>query len=260
MDKKVALVTGSSKGIGRAIAALLVEQGMNVVITSRDSNRAQNVARELSNSSGGDALGLACDLDNLGSLYNVLDKTIDTWGRLDVLVNNALTQSCAMPLDDMDDDALVVAIQANLAHVILLSRKAMPYLEQSNGCVVNIGSVIVNRYVMGLPVYATVKAALNQLTRSLAVEWAPRRIRVNAVNPGFIKSSSLKDLGLPPEIIEGVQQHCAALQPIGRIGEPEDVAGLVSYLVSAQSSLITGSVFDIDGGYSVGDTTLFPPS
>jgi NAD(P)-dependent dehydrogenase (short-subunit alcohol dehydrogenase family) len=253
---QVALITGSSTGIGLGIARELARRGLSVVITSRDEQRARKAAEDL-NRMGGQAVGLPFDIERSADLQTIIDATLDTCGGLDVLVNNALSQTCIPPLDSLSADTIELAFRSNITHTLLLTRQAYPHLKARRGSVINIGSTIVNRYLLGLPMYSIVKAALIQMTRSLAAEWAPEGIRVNAINPGFIRTDAFSSLGMPEAVVEQSYEFYKRYIPQGRIGTPEDVGRLAAFLASEEARLITGAVVAIDGGLGVNGLPLY---
>jgi|GEM_PF-705200 len=256
-QKKAALVTGASKGIGYAIAKQLLNDGYNIVVTSRSADTAQTAAHILSAETGNHAVGLAYNMENPLLPSQLISTAIENFGRLDVLVNNALANVINAPLLDTEDPVIDTAIVANISSVIKLCKHAYPHLKKSNGNIINISSSITNRYVNSLPLYAMLKSSIEKLTSSLAADWCSDGIRLNAIRPGFTHSSAAKDLGLNPEQIEGLHHHLEQFQPLG-ITQPDDIASLVSYLVSDKARKITGAVLDIDGGHHIQGHALFP--
>jgi len=250
MNKKVALITGGTKGIGRGIAEKLLAENIHVVITSRSLEDAQSFASELESIYGVDVIGLKFDIEDPSSISALIKDTVSHFGQLNYLVNNALSKNCFGPLDSFSNLQIQAAISANLTNTLLLTNAVYPQLKKTNGAVVSISSAIANRYIQGLPLYGVIKGAINQMTKVLADEWAKDNIRVNAITPGFIWTDAFADQGMPDELIKAnydmYQQYC----PINRIGKPEDVGQMVAFLVSESASYITGSIFDVDGGYS----------
>jgi NAD(P)-dependent dehydrogenase (short-subunit alcohol dehydrogenase family) len=257
-ESRVAIVTGSTKGIGRGIAEELAGQGVRTIITSRDKQRARDVAEEIK-TSGSEALGLQFDIERTEDCLDLISDTLEAFGRLDILVNNALSQRCVLPLDTLSDDQIRGALAENIANTFLLCRSAYPYLRKTRGVVINVGSVVINQHLLGLPIYAIVKAAVLQMTKVLAAEWAEDRVRVNAINPGFIRTSAFSDLGMPEDLVEKSYDFYKAYVPLREIGQPKDVGILAVYLASDNARLITGTVIDIDAGYSVRGLPLYEP-
>ena len=237
--QRVALVTGSSKGIGKGIALALAKQGLAVVVTSRSIQDAHKLADEIKHN-GGCALGLEFDIEQHEQLDSIINQTIECFGRLDVLVNNAVNQSCLLPSMDFSDQDTIKTITTNLSHNYLLSQKAYPHLKQHQGCIVNIASVVANQHLLGLPLYGLIKGAIVQMTKVLAAEWASSKVRVNAINPGFIRTQAFVDLGFEPEVIDRAYGFYDAYQPLSGVGKPDDVANAVLFLSSEASTFMTG--------------------
>ncbi|TVZ40390.1 3-oxoacyl-[acyl-carrier-protein] reductase [Alteromonadaceae bacterium 2753L.S.0a.02] len=255
--KKVALVTGSSKGIGLGVAREFLQQGYCVAVTSRSADTAKTTAHLLSEETGGYCEGFAYDMNDPAAPANLITELLAQFGRLDVLVNNALANTINAPILETPDEVLDAAIIANISSAIKLCKHAQNALLVTGGNVVTIGSSITNRYVSGLPLYAMLKSGLEKLTQALAADWAAQGIRLNVVNPGFTHSGAAKDLGLNDEQIAGLYQYLAQFQPLGT-AQPQDVAGVVSFLASDSAAKITGAVFDVDGGHRIQGHSLFP--
>lgn len=255
-QQKTALVTGGSKGIGRGIADVLATQGYAVVITSRDEQYARRVAGEIE-AQGGRALGLPFSLENEADLETLIQGTIKAFGRLDVLVNNALAPHATTPPALLTRQQIHSAFTANINHTFLLSTLAYPHLQQSRGNIINIASVVVHRHLLGVPIYAVVKGALVQMTKALAAEWANDGIRVNAINPGFIRTEAFTKLGKSQDFIDKSYDFYKNYHALGKVGDPADVAGIAAYLASDAAHLITGAVIDVDGGYSIRGLPLY---
>lgn len=258
-DTPIAVITGSTKGIGRGIASSLSNNGYHVIITSRDQARAEAVAEAII-SEGGTASGLCFDLDQLDSVNALIETIHERFGRLDVLVNNALSTNCVPPFQVLSDEQIIGAFTSNISHQFLLCKKAQPLLQACGGNIINIGSVVVNRPILGMALYTIIKGAIVQMTKALAAEWAGENIRVNAINPGFVYSSAMEDLGMPQEAIDAGYKHCEQFHPLGRIGEPADVGELVAFIASSKASLMTGSIIDLDAGMHTQGISIFPPA
>ncbi|MGH1485147.1 MAG: SDR family NAD(P)-dependent oxidoreductase [Cellvibrionaceae bacterium] len=256
-QKQTAIVTGSSKGIGRAIAKQLLLQGYQVVVTSRKKEDAENVAAVLSEETKATALGLAFDLEDPAGPKQLIEETINALGRLDVLVNNALSISINVDPLTCDEHLIDAGITANITNVVKLCRHAYPHLKESKGNIINISSSVTKRYVLGLPLYAMSKAAILKLTEAFAAEWAKDCVRVNAVNPGFTDSDAAAGLGLTEAQISKLHGHFDEFQLLGT-AVPENIAPLITYLASKDASMVTGAIIDIDGGHHVQGHPLFP--
>jgi len=250
LSGKVAIVTGSTKGIGKGIAESLSQSGANVVVTSRNIADAEELARKLS-SSNSRAIAVQFDLEDRTTFQPLIDATLESFGRLDILVNNALSHSAVPPLDVLDDEQIEFAITSNITNTLLLTRKCFGKLKETHGNIVNISSVAANRHIYGMALYGIIKGSLNQMTKALAAEWAEHRVRVNSINPGFVYSSALTYFGVPDDVIAKHYKFCEQYHPLGRIGEPEDIGKLVAFVASDNASFMTGSIIDSDAGYSV---------
>ncbi len=246
----VALVTGSSKGIGKAIAQELISKGMRVVVTSRDLEFAQGIAKKI-DPTGDGAIGMAFDICDVSALGKVISQTIEHFGRLDILVNNAVSQDCLIPSAEFEPSKIMATITENISHSYLLCLEAYPYLKRTKGNILNIGSVVTNRYLLGLPLYGLIKGSMIELTKVLAAEWAKDDIRVNAINPGFTRTSAFSDLGMDENTVNACYDFYAKYQPLSGVGDPASIANAAVFLTTSSASLVTGSVLDVDGGYSI---------
>lgn len=239
---KVAIVTGASRGIGKAIAISFAKAGATLVLCATNAQLLEQTAAEISSISGAKPLAFAFDIRNSKTIDEVVKKTLDTHGRIDILVNNAGTtrdQLLAMMSEESWDDVLSV----NLKSAFLFTKavtKAM--IRARNGRIINIGSVVGLMGNAGQANYAASKAGLIGLAKSAAKELAKRNITVNVIAPGFIQTDMTRGLG------EKVQSALLEAIPLGRLGEPGDVAHLALFLASDHSSYITGQVIQVDGG------------
>jgi len=258
LTNKTAIITGSSSGIGKGIALLFARLGARVVVTSRTMSQAAQVADEI-RAAGGQATPCPFDLGDHGTISGLLAAAREGSGRIDILVNNALSRPSIAPLalQDMEYDRLQEGIAANLTNILALTAAAYPHLKEAGGTVINIGSAVVNRHTLGIPLYTILKGALAQTTKALAAEWAGDGIRVNQINPGFVRTDAITaQLGISSDAAKLMIAHFTKQHPLGRVGEVEDVAVLAAFLASGEASWITGSVIDIDGGFSVQGATF----
>ena len=244
MDNKVAIVTGASAGIGRASALALAEMGAHVVCAARRPEPLETVASDV-RALGGRALAAPCDVKVAAQLKAVVARTVEEFGRIDVVVNNAggTPPTAALDLSQEDFEA---AFHFNVGSAFLLTRLAVPHMikDGGSGSVVNITSTMSHLVDACFVAYGTAKAALSHMTRLLAHEFAPR-VRVNAVAAGATETDALMPfLSAAPEL----QKQMEAMTPMGRLGKPEEIARMVLYLASPASAWVTGKIFEVDGG------------
>ncbi|MFT5368119.1 MAG: NAD(P)-dependent dehydrogenase (short-subunit alcohol dehydrogenase family) [Candidatus Latescibacterota bacterium] len=234
---KVALVTGGGTGIGRAVAKALVAEGARVVVTGRREEPLKQLAAEFPDS----VRYITMDVTEKGAPANAVRFVIEQFQRLDVLVNNA-GMGALGPLAELGDDAIQQTFAVNVEGVLITTREAIPSLSQKGGAVVNISSTLARASMPGTAAYSGSKAAMERITSALAVELGPQGIRVNAVAPGVTKSD-MSDT-VPQEMLDGM----VAQTPLGRMGQPEDIARAVVFLASDDASWITGQVLQSSGG------------
>jgi NAD(P)-dependent dehydrogenase (short-subunit alcohol dehydrogenase family) len=250
LEGKVAVVIGASRGIGRAIALRFAQAGAKVVVSSRKLEGVQAVADEIK-AAGGEALALRAHVGRSDDVAALVTQTVETFGRLDVAVNNAGTNPHFGPLLAADEGQVDKTLDINLKGVFRGCKAVAPQMEkQGGGKIINIASVAGLRPGSGMGVYSISKAGVIMLTQVLAVELGPANIQVNAIAPGVIKTRFSQVLWQTPEFAEPTLRSL----PAGRFGEPEDVAGLALYLASPVSDYVTGAVFVVDGGQSVAAT------
>jgi len=243
---KVVMVTGSTSGIGHAVAVRFAAAGARVVALGRDQSALGEVKSEIERA-GADALTIAIDVTNESDLRHALDEAIDKFAGLDVLVNAAGHISSGT-IEDTSLAAWDAMMNVNLRAVFHLMQMATPHLIKSQGNIVNISSVTGLRSFPGVLAYCVSKAAVDQLTRCSALELAPKGVRVNAVNPGVVVTEIHKRGGMKPEDYERFLEHSKTTHPLGRVGDPNEIAELVLYLASEKAAWITGGTYSIDGG------------
>jgi len=247
LEGKVALITGSTKGIGHAIARRMAEQGAKVVISSRNQDSCDAVAAEL-RGRGLESIGVACNINYKEQLENLVKAANRAFGSVDILVCNAALNPYFGPSQDIPDAAFDKVMQANIGSVHRLCKLTIPDMADSGG-----GSVIIVSSIAGLKgseslgAYAISKAADMQIARNLAVEWGPQNIRVNCIAPGLVRTDFARALWGNPEIY----QDTVSKYPLRRIGEPDEIAGAAVFLASAAGSFTTGQTIVIDGGGTI---------
>lgn len=246
MQGKVCLITGASSGIGRAAALRFAENGATVVALGRNEEELNSMRDEAQKACGTVEIRLA-DILQTGQVEKSVGDAIEKFGQIDVLVNAAgiiLNGSIEQTtLDDWDK-----MMNINLRAVFYMSQKCVPHLEKTKGNIVNVSSVSGLRAFPNVLAYCVSKAAVDQLTRCSALELAPKGIRVNAVNPGVVVTKLHKRGGMAEADYENFLERSKTTHPIGRVGEPHEVADLIYYLASEKASWITGATYEIDGG------------
>lgn len=241
---KVAVVTGASKGIGAAIAKQLAADGASVVVNYASSKSgADKVVGEIT-AQGGKAIAVQGDLSKKSDIERLFGETKKAYGHLDVLVNNAGVYDFK-PLDQVTEEHFHKQFNVNVLGLILATQEAAKHFN-SSGNVINISSVVATSPAPGGSVYSATKAAVDAVTKSLARELGPRKIRVNSINPGMIETEGFHAAGISGS---DFQKQVEAQTPLGRIGQPQDVATVATFLASADSGWITGETFHVAGGY-----------
>jgi NAD(P)-dependent dehydrogenase (short-subunit alcohol dehydrogenase family) len=247
LDGKVALVTGSTRGIGRAIAEELARAGARVAISSRKAEACAAVAAEFERA-GHQVLARPCNVSRKEDLQALVDATRQKWGRIDIVVANAATNPYYGPLASITDDAFDKIIGNNVKSVLWLAGMTLPAMAAEGGgsftLVGSIGGLLANT-VIGA--YGISKAAGHHLVRNLAAEWGPKNVRVNAIAPGLIKTDFARALWED----EARRAERIAATPLKRLGEPRDIAGIAVFLASDAAAFITGQCIVADGGVSI---------
>ncbi len=247
LTDRVAVITGSTKGIGRAIAERMAEAGARVVVSSRKAEACEAVAGEI-REAGGQAIAVPCNISDKRQLEDLVDRACAAWGRIDVLVCNAAANPYFGPGAGIPDAAFEKVLHNNILANHWLCNLAIPGMaERGEGAVIVISSIAGLKGTAMLGAYAISKAADMQLVRNLAVEWGARNVRVNAIAPAIIRTDFARALWENPEI----HRQAVASYPLGRIGEPDEVAGVAVFLASEAASFITGQTIVVDGGVTI---------
>jgi NAD(P)-dependent dehydrogenase (short-subunit alcohol dehydrogenase family) len=252
LDGKIAIVTGAATGIGRAVAVRFAREGASLVLaTSRNLAGLARVADELRDSEGGgEVVTVQADVAREAEVAAMVRAAVDRFGRLDVLVNNAAYVHAASPADRLAEAEWDRTIDVGLKGVFLGARHAVPAMLRTagGGAIVNVSSVNSLIHAPGLPAYSAAKGGVDALTRQLALEYGPRGVRVNAVNPGLIAVETVR-AALDADPVEA--RLAAQCYPLDRVGEPDEVAAAAAFLASDEASFITGVTLPVDGGLSI---------
>lgn len=242
----VAMITGATSGIGRSVAKRFAASSAQVILVGRDRSALAEVGMEV-NEAGGRSLSLAADVTMDGEIRDAFDRALVETGRLDVLVNAAGHISSGS-IESTTLAAWDAMMNVNLRSVFHLMNLAVPHLTKTGGNIVNISSVTGLRSFPGVLAYCVSKAGVDQLTRCAALELAPKGVRVNAVNPGVVVTEIHKRGGMSEEDYQKFLEHSRTTHPLGRVGDPSEIAELVFFLASEKASWITGATYQIDGG------------
>tara|TARA_B100000676_G_C18033759_1_gene820455 strand:+ start:147 stop:917 length:771 start_codon:yes stop_codon:yes gene_type:complete len=247
LSGKVALITGSSKGIGRAIAERMAEHGAKVVVSSRKADICTEVVAGIVEK-GGEAISVPCNINEKEQLQHLVDETKKAFGQIDIVVCNAAVNPYFGPSQEIPDSAYEKILGANILSNHWLCQMTIPEMaERRDGVVIIISSIGGVKGSKELGAYCISKAADMQMARNLAVEWGPSNIRVNAIAPGLIKTNFARALWESPEIYE----RSTRTAPLKRIGYPDEIAGMAIYLASSAGSFTTGQTLCVDGGVTI---------
>ncbi|WP_297694993.1 glucose 1-dehydrogenase [uncultured Eudoraea sp.] len=247
LSGKVAIVTGSSKGIGKSIARGLAENGAKVVVSSRKQGAVEQVANEFREADL-EAVGIQCHIGDSEQRQRLIAKTMEHFGSIDILVNNAAINPYYGPLEGSDEAVFDKIMSVNVKAPWILSNLVLPHMkEKGSGSIINISSVEGITPGFGLGLYSATKSALIMLTKNQAKEWGRYGIRANVLCPGLIKTKFSEGLWTNEKLVEGLTKAL----PLGRIAAPEEMAGMVMLLASDAGSYMTGGVYVADGGYLI---------
>ncbi len=245
---KVAIVTGSTKGIGLAIATRMAEHGATVVISSRKAEVCETVAAGIIEK-GGKAVVIPCHIARKEDLQNLVDQTVAKCGGIDILVENAAVNPYLGPAAGMPDEAFDRVMNANIRSQVWLANMAIPHMvARGGGSVIIISSIGGLRGSAQLGVYGISKAADMQLARNIAVEWGPKNVRANCIAPGLVRTDFARALWEDPVRYRKTTRD----NPLQRIGEPDEIAGAAVFLASPAGNFVTGHTLVVDGGTMAG--------
>ncbi len=245
-DERVALVTGASSGIGRATALRFAEEGAAVALLGRDREALEETGTEVE-ARGARAGVVVADVTDAAQCRAAVDEAVAFGSRLDVLVNAAGIIASG-DLASTTEEAWTEMMRINLDGVFVLMQASLPYLQATGGNVVNVSSVTGLRAFPGVLAYCVSKAGLDQLTRCAALDLAGSGVRVNAVNPGVVVSNLHRRSGMQEDAYEAFLEHSKTTHPLGRVGQPQDIADAIVYLASDQAGWVTGVTLSLDGG------------
>ncbi|BFZ09312.1 hypothetical protein BsWGS_12351 [Bradybaena similaris] len=260
---RVVIVTESNSGFGEAIALLLASKGANVTLCGRDEDRLNSVLDKIVKANSGNKdrfLAIPGDLNDSRVRQEIVTKTVEKFGRLDVLVANAAVSGDYSNILNTTEDAYDTILDTNLKSSFFLIKEAIPHLEKTRGNIVNISSTASNTVIPAATTYSLTKAALDHLTRCLAVDLGSKSIRVNSVNPGYIHTLILRDFFDPIAVDTVLPVFDKSRTPLtGVVGAAQDVAEAVAFLASDAARYITGEFIKVDGGRSYNGVINFPP-
>ena len=243
LSGKVAVVTGASKGIGAAIAKSLAAEGASVVVNYASSKEGADQVVDSITKAGGKAVAVSGDVTKLADANNIIDAAIKNYGQLDIVVNNSGVYEFA-PVEEITEEQFHRMFNVNVLGLLLITQSAIKYLGEGSS-IINIGSGVTRITPPNSAVYTATKGAVDAITRALAKELGPKKIRVNAINPGMIATEGYAALGAPDSDFE---KQGVAQTPLGRVGKPEDVAPVAVFLASSESAWITGETLRVGGG------------
>jgi len=247
LSGKVAIISGASSGIGRATARLFARAGASLALVGRDGARLEAAAEACRSLGSPRVEEIEGDLTADDAPADIIERVLANLKRLDILVNAAGIIGSG-PAAETSDEAFDLMMDINVRSLFRLTRAAIPHLEKTGGNIVNVSSVAGLRPYPGLLAYCASKAAVDQITRCLSLELGPRGVRVNAVNPGVVVTNLHRAGGMNEEAYQAFLERCGETHPLGRVGQPEEVADLILFLASPKAAWITGTTMSIDGG------------
>jgi NAD(P)-dependent dehydrogenase (short-subunit alcohol dehydrogenase family) len=250
LENKVAIVTGSSKGIGEGIARVFYQQGANLVITCRTAEAGRKMSEELGGQEGRSVF-IKTDVTSSEDIQSMMDETIRTFGKLDILVNNA-GYHLSKNAEETSEDEWEFIQNTNLRSTFLCSKYAVPHLKKTRGNIINISSMVGQVGQPNAAAYSATKGGQIAMTKNMAIDFAPYGVRVNVICPGWIQTPLVEDWFSQQKDPEAARNYIFGQHPAGRIGTIEECGHLAAFLASEEAGFITGSIFDIDGGVTLG--------
>ncbi|XP_045779222.1 3-oxoacyl-[acyl-carrier-protein] reductase FabG-like [Maniola jurtina] len=249
-NDKVVLITGASSGIGAATAIHFSKLSASLALVGRKENNLKRIALYCEKAKGIKPLIIVADVTDDSSLGRIVNETIDHFTKIDVLINNAgIIAVGGLKSSDIDTYDKIMAV--NMRAVFQLTKLFTPHLIDSKGCIVNVSSILSTKVSTQSLAYSLSKAALDQFTRCVALELAPDGVRVNSVNPSYVKTNLLKDIGLTEDQLDMYTQNCISKTPLKKLVEGDEVASFIAFLASDKAKSITGTCAAIDAGKSL---------
>ena len=246
LNNKVAIITGASKGIGKAIAHAFGQQGAKIIVVSRKADAVNETAAEF-RKEGIDATGIAAHMGDINQIKSLVEQAIQIYGAIDIIVNNAAINPVFGPILQTDIPVFDKIMEVNVKGPLELCKLAHPYMKERGGSVINISSIEGITPGLGLGLYSISKATIIAMTKVLAKEWGADKIRANVICPGLIQTKFSEALTGNDKILKII----LAKQALPQLATPEDIAGLALFLAADASSFCTGSIFTADGGYTI---------
>jgi 3-oxoacyl-[acyl-carrier protein] reductase len=247
LEGKVAVVTGASKGIGASIAKHLAAEGASVVVNYSSSKEGADTVVAQITKNGGKAVAVKANVSKKADIASLFAETKKAFGRLDILVNNAGIYEFK-PLEEVTEDHFHKQFDLNVLGTLLTTQEAVKHFDAAGGSVINLSSIVSTLGFPGASVYSATKAAVNVLTISLAKELGPKKIRVNAIAPGMVETEGTTAMGITGAESE-MRKHIESQTPVGRIGQPQDIASVAVFLASSDAAWISGETWFVSGGF-----------
>ncbi len=250
LANKIALITGAGSGMGKASAILFAQEGAKISIVDIDEESGQ-MTKETIKQKGGQAIFIRGDVSKSKDAEKMIQGTVDAYGSLDILFNNAAIPMCFTPMEEVPEELWDRIMQVNVKGIFLLCKYALPIMKKkAGGVIINTASISGLRARPGLSAYTASKGAVIMLTKGLAIELAPFKIRVNCINPVAADTPMLAEM-IGKRDLEGGKKALIATIPLGRLAKPDDIAYAALYLASEDASLVTGACLDVDGGRGI---------